>query len=157
MTTFWRNWLVIWCIGLALFGLSLYGAAFSATTRPAALLFNLFGNLLPAEPDRYLRFAVSLMGAVSLGWAMTMLAAFRAAWALESAAANALWRRITVAMLVWYVLDSVASVATGFAINALSNTALLVAYLVPVLASGVIGTGPRRGGLEPACSAGLGG
>jgi hypothetical protein len=144
MTTFWRNWLVIWCIGLALFGLALYGAAYPATTGPARMLFALFGNPLPPEPDRYLRFAVPLMGAVSLGWALTMLAALRLAWTAEPDAGTALWKRVTVAMLVWYVLDSAASVATGFPINALSNTALLVAYLVPVVASGVLTTVTAR-------------
>ena len=138
MTLFWRNWLVVWSIGVGLFGLVLYGAAYSATTAPAAAIFALFDNPLPPEPDRYLRFAISLMGAVTFGWGVTSYAAFRAAWWLDAAAAAPVWRLITAAMLLWYLIDSAASVATGFWLNAVSNTVVLALYLVPVLASGVM-------------------
>ena len=47
----------------------------------------------------------------------------------ESAAARSLWRGITYAVVAWYVIDSIISVRTGFALNALSNTLFLAAYL----------------------------
>ena len=139
MTRFWRNWLAVWSIGIGLFGLVLYGATFPATTGPAAAIFALFGNPLPEQPDRYLRFAIGLMGAVTAGWAVTIYAAFRAAWALEGGAAGAVWRLITGGLIAWYVIDSAASIATGFWLNAVSNTAVLIGYLVPIAASGVLG------------------
>ena len=146
MTTFHRNWLTIWCLGVGLFGLLLYGAGHAATTGPAAALFALFGNPLPVEPDRYLRFTISLMGAVTFGWAATLYAAFRAAWWLDGAAAAPIWRLITAGVLVWWAIDSAASIATGFGINAVSNTIVLVLFLVPVLASGVLSPTTARTG-----------
>ena len=79
MTFFWQRWLTLWCAGVGVFGVILYGAGFPTTTSVAATIFSAFGNPLPAEPDRYLRFATSLMGAVTAGWAVTYYAAFRAA------------------------------------------------------------------------------
>ncbi len=138
MTKFWQRWLTLWCIGVGLFGLILYGVAFSATTGPAAALFAAFGNPLPPEPDRYLRFATSLMGAVTAGWSITFYAAFRVAWTLEGGQRAAIWRVLTIGVGTWYLIDSYASLMTGFALNVVSNTVVVVAYLIPVFAAGAL-------------------
>lgn len=138
MTLFWQRWLTLWSVGVGLFGLILFGAGFAATTGPAAAVFALFGNPFPVEPDRYLRFTTSLMGAVTFGWAVTYYAAFRAAWLLEPSAAAPVWRILTIGAVVWYVIDSWASVANGFALNAVSNTVVVGLFLVAVVASGAL-------------------
>ena len=148
MTIFWQRWLTIWCIGTGVFGLVLFGVGFPATTSAAGMIFSAFGSPLPAEPDRYLRFAISLMGAVTAGWAVTSYAAFRAAWMLEGTASVAIWRLVTVAMVSWYLIDSFASIANGFALNAVSNTVLIVTYLAPLLMSGVLSRAGRVAGAE---------
>lgn len=136
MNRFWRFWLTCWCFAVGLFGLLFYGVGFSATTSPAAVIFAAFSNPLPNAPDRYLRLTTSLMGAVTAGWAITLYVAFRAAWALDDPIRMYLWRGTTAALLAWFVIDSGASIATGFALNAGSNTILLLAYLIPVLVTG---------------------
>jgi hypothetical protein len=143
MIIFWQRWLTLWCVGVGMFGLILFGVGFSSTTPVAAVIFSAFGNPLPAEPDRYLRFAISLMGAVTAGWAVTYYAAFKAAWALEGAASTTIWRLLSAGAVAWYLIDSFASIANGFGLNALSNTVLMVAYLVPVLRSGVLSRSPH--------------
>ena len=40
MSTFWRNWLSIWCWAVGLFGVVLAGGAFAATSGPARLLLD---------------------------------------------------------------------------------------------------------------------
>jgi hypothetical protein len=45
---------------------------------------------------------------------------------------------MTGAILVWWVVDSSISVALHTPGNAVSNTGLLLLYLIPVLASGVL-------------------
>jgi len=127
------------------FGLILYGVGFPTTTAAAATIFSAFGNPLPAEPDNFFRFSTSLMGAVTAGWAITYYAAFRAAWALTGQMRATVWRILTAGSIAWYLIDSYASNATGFPLNVASNTLLLIAYLVPVLATGVmLHTEPRR-------------
>lgn len=49
-----------------------------------------------------------------------------------------IWREITAAIAVWYGVDCAISIGTGFPLNAVSNTALVIGYLAPVLGSGVL-------------------
>lgn len=133
----WRLWLNLWCVGVFVFGIVLAGAAWEATSGPISAL------LARLHPDgdnsltRAFRFGLGLQGALTMGWAVTMYAAFRAAVALGDAG-TPFWRMVTVGLLIWYVVDSAISIVTGFGLNAVSNTLLVVAYLVPVLASGVL-------------------
>lgn len=136
MSKFWQNWLSIWAAGVTIFGLALAGGAFEATDGLTRALFTLFENPLPEALDSHHRFAIGLMGAVTMGWGMTYHAAFQALHRLDNAAG--LWRAITFASLTWFVVDSAISVATGFWMNAVSNTLLLVAYLIPVGKTGVL-------------------
>lgn len=46
------------------------------------------------------------------------------------------------AILIWCVIDSSLSVATGFGLNKVPNTGLLIAHLIRVLASGALKTAP---------------
>lgn len=142
MTSFWRNWLTIWSGAVALFGLILCGAAFEATDGVARTLLAAMGDAQP-EFDRPLRFAVGLMGAVTFGWGMTLHVAFGAAHRLAPDQARPVWAALTIVTLIWYVVDSAVSIAAGFALNAVSNTVFVIAYLIPVLASGVLTTTER--------------
>lgn len=143
MTDFWRNWLRLWALGVALFGLVLAGAGLSATDGAARALLERMGGA-PVAFDPPLRFAVALMGAVTLGWALTMLAAMRAAGTM-GAAARRLWRGLLGAMLVWFAIDSALSIATGFTLNAVSNSLLLALFLWPLWRSGVLRDGAQEG------------
>lgn len=138
MTTFWRNWLRFLCVGIAVFGLVMLGTGWPASDGAARAVFALFGSPLPVEPDRYLRFTASLIGAVTLGWAVVLYAAFRALWALDHATAAPIWRALTLGAVIWYVTDSAASIANGFALNAVSNTLIMALLFVPVLQAKVL-------------------
>ncbi len=141
MTAFWRTWLTLSCLGAGLFGLVLYGAAFSATTAPTALFLDLIGKPWPAEPGEHLRFAFGLMGAITIGWMMTLYTLLRAAWSLGEAEARPLWRGAGLAIAVWYVIDSYVSIATGFPLNAVSNTVLALFMLLPLVVTGKLKAG----------------
>jgi hypothetical protein len=136
MTTFWRTWLTLSCLAAGVFGVVVYGAAFAATTAPIALFLDLIGNPWPAEPGKHLHFAFGLMGAITIGWMMTLYTLLCAAWSLGDAEAQPLWRGAAISIAVWYVIDSYVSIATGFPLNAISNTALAGAMLLPILVTG---------------------
>jgi hypothetical protein len=139
MTTFWRNWLTIWGWAVAAVGLLLTGAAFPGPDAPTRVLLGLMAGEPLGSLDDVSRFSIALLGAVTLGWGLTLLAAFDAAHALGREG-RSVWARLTTAVLVWWAVDSALSVATGFALNAASNTLFLAGYLVPVLRSGVLGS-----------------
>lgn len=137
MSTFWRNWLNVWAWVVIVFGLVLAGGGLDATDTIAETGFAIVGGGVPMEWTPQLRFSVALMGAVTMGWGVSYLALFMAAHRL-GVEAGPVWRLATVGMIVWFAIDSALSVATGFWINALSNTGLAIGYLVPVLASGAM-------------------
>lgn len=136
MSEFWRRWLVLWCWTVMLFGLVLAGAGLEATSGPARLAFAILGPGHPLPPvlDPTLRFSIGLMGAVTIGWGATMLATV-----IAGNGTPRLWRAITVGLVAWFVIDSTLSVATGFPLNAVSNTVLLVFYLIAMRGIGAFG------------------
>ncbi|MEQ1818466.1 MAG: hypothetical protein ABL871_07620 [Terricaulis sp.] len=137
MTQFWSNWLLVWCWGVLAFGALLVTAAIPGLDGAARMLFGLFAPN-PATAFTFdlpaVRFGLGLQGALTIGWAMTMFAVLHAAKTVGAP----IWRSLTFALLAWYVIDSAISVSTGFWLNAVSNTALIVTYLIPVLASSAL-------------------
>ncbi len=140
MSGVWKTWLDAWVAVVVIFGLVLAGGGLDATDGAVETLLGVLGGT-QIEWTAPLRFSVALMGAVSVGWGFTFAAAFMAARRLGDVAAP-VWRMITVAVAVWFVIDGALSIATGFALNVASNIVLLVGYLVPVLASGALRTKP---------------
>ncbi len=138
MSAFYEKWMILWAWGIVLFGAVLAIFAFAPLEGPSRLLFELFENPIPDPADQHHRFAIGLMGAVSIGWGLTFLAAFKAAFRLEGAAAAQVWRALLAAGIVWYVVDNIISVHTGFWMNCISNTALTILFLIPLLRSGVL-------------------
>ncbi len=138
MSEFYRQWLNIWAWGVIAFGAILALFALPATELPSRLFYEVIGNPIAAEPDRHFRFAMGLMGCISMGWGLTMLTCFKAAALLDEEKAGSVWRGFTFAALFWFVTDSAASIYTGFPLNAVSNAVLTGLYLIPVWRSGVL-------------------
>lgn len=128
----WQAQMQIWCGAVMVFGLVLMGGAFEATSAGVSALFAILDGPGPMTWTPVLRFSLALMGAVTLGWGATVLAVVRGTGDMASAQSLALWRGITAALLLWYVVDSGLSIATGFWRNALSNTVLIGWYLLLV-------------------------
>ncbi|HAY07101.1 MAG TPA: hypothetical protein PKV67_08235 [Hyphomonas sp.] len=137
MSNFWKTWMQIWCWGVILFGAVLAGGAFPATDAAVRTLYSILGGA-PATPEMFdapgMRFSVGLMGAVTLGWGATILGLLPA---IHQAGAPA-WRGLTLALAIWFVIDGAISVATGYGLNNLPNTALAALYFIPVLTTGVL-------------------
>ena len=138
MSAFYQNWLKVWAWGVIAFGAILAMFAFGPLESPTRLLFEIFGNPIPEAADQHHRFSIGLMGAVTLGWGLTFLAAFKAAFQLEGQAANQVWRALTMGAIVWYVIDNSISIHTGIWMNAVSNTVLMILFIIPIWKSGVL-------------------
>jgi hypothetical protein len=135
------GWMIGWCGALSLFGIILVGAAFEATSAPIRSLFDLFdfwrgsGEL---DLDPYLRFSLAILGAVTIGWSLMLMAVIQATNEFEHRVSRPIWTGITVSFIIWYVIDSILSIVTGFWPNAVSNTILMATFLIPVIRSGVL-------------------
>lgn len=136
MQDFWRRWLDAMCTIVLLFGLIMAGGALPQTELAARLLFE-WQNQGPLEIGRAARVTLGVLGGVMCGWGITLYAAIQAATLLDRPAYR-IWRLILASILIWFVVDSSLSIATGFALNALMNVAFLIGYVMPITASGVL-------------------
>lgn len=132
MSGFWRTWMVGWCWVVAAFGALLAGGATPATSGPARLLLEILNGPAAVTLDDTARFSLAVLGAVTIGWSLTLLAAIEAACQL-GAQGRPVWRMIAISIGVWYVIDSLLSVGTGFGLNMIPNTVLTVAFLTPII------------------------
>ncbi len=137
MSGFWRSWVTVWCWAILGAGVLFAAGAFPATEAGVVLFYDVVvwpidGAQSLAEP--VLRSTVAILGAVMIGWALTMLALTRAA----PAGAAPVWRDFAVAIVVWYLVDSALSVLTGIPLNAISNTLIVAPVLVALLAGGAL-------------------
>lgn len=136
MTKFWRTWLHIWCVSAGLLGLILAGAAFDSTSLPSHIYFQLIGSPDGYGPTSEMRFTLALLGAVTIGWSLTLWTTMQAAFKLNDEEATTIWKLLTLSLLTWFVIDSALSIHTGFGRNALVNTLFLIGFLLPMIKSG---------------------
>jgi len=137
MSGFWRNWLAVWCGAVGVFGAVLIGGGLEATSGPTRLIFDLLNGPMELELNAQMRFSLALMGAVTLGWAMTAAATIQAAILLGERA-TPIWRLLLGGVMVWFVIDTTMSIITGYGINAIPNLVLLATFLLPIIRSGVL-------------------
>ena len=145
MSGFWRNWMTGWCLAAGMFGVVLAGGAFDATSGPTRLLFGVLNGAADFDAGASMRSSLAVLGAVTIGWSLTLLAAIQAANQLGEDG-GPVWRMIAVSLLAWYAIDSGLSIATGFGLNAVPNTIFLASFLLPIFRAGRLRT------LEPKTS-----
>lgn len=142
MSAYWRNWVKLWCLCVGGFGLIITLGAIEATNAPALLLLEILGGGQPVEMTPHLKFALAVMGPVTLGWCLTLFGAVEATRDLPAKAARRLWLWMVAGLLAWAVLDSILSVAVGFGLNVIPNLIYVTAFLIPVVRSGVLRAKP---------------
>ena len=130
MSNFWRSWLDIWCYLVIIFGAVLCGAGIEGYEGVSDTLFR-FLNLNTAPVfNEVERFSIGLLGAITMGWGLTLLYYIRMAH--NNYEGNRVWRQLVFVMLVWYVVDGYISYRTGFTLNIASNTILALGLLFPL-------------------------
>jgi len=138
MSNFWRNWMKLWCLSGALFGVILLGAAFDATMALPKFYFTLLEGPGGLVLDANARISLVILGAVMIGWTLTLLTTIHAANQLDHKAAQPIWFMLTGAMTCWFLIDSSLSVHSGYWRNTLPNLAFMATFLFPLIRSGVL-------------------
>ena len=131
-------WMTGWCAALGLFGMILAGSGFEVTSGPVRILFDVLNGPGELDLNPYMRFSLALLGAGTIGWSLTLMAVIRVANQLEKQVSQSIWIGITASVVIWYAIDSILSIATGFWLNAVSNTIFSATFLIPVIRSGVL-------------------
>lgn len=124
-------------------GLALALAAWPPLAGPIRLLADLLiwpldGSQTLAAPET--RLALAIGGGLMAGWG-TMI--WQLAGAPHACDPDTTRRIVLTSLLVWFAVDSTASVAAGAALNVLANAGFLALFLLPILAL-------RRHRTEPA-------
>lgn len=134
MTQTWTNMVKAWCLGVMGFGGAFALGVFPATDGFAQFFYDLVAWPLDGAGgfDDGARFTVGILGAVTIGWGLTMLLVVD----LAARYGAPVWRTLVIAMTVWLVIDSAISVVAGVPGNAVSNLVFYALFLAPVLAGG---------------------
>jgi hypothetical protein len=137
MTGIWRNWMNIWCITMIVSGLIFVLAAFPATDKVARLFYDFVYWPLDGQSgfSDAARPSIAILGAVFLAFAVLIQSVVKIALDDPS---SPLWRVVTTSVVVWWIVDSAASIICGIPVNVVTNTILLMTFLVPILGSGVL-------------------
>ena len=131
---FWQRWLLVFAVLLILFGV---GMVFFNTTSIFDIFFN--DNINPAfwgsgDPDptalKFQSWVYGLLGATIAGWGIFIFFLVKNPFAQREKWA---WTCIFWGLLLWYVLDTGASIYHGVLFNALFNTAIFLVALIPLL------------------------
>lgn len=131
-------WMTGWCAAVCLLGMILAGSGFEVTSGPVRILFDVLNGPGELDLNPYVRFSLALLGAVTMVWSLTLMAVIQVANQLEKQVSKRLWIGIAASIVIWYVIDSILSIATGFWLNAVSNTIFSATFLIPVIRSGVL-------------------
>jgi hypothetical protein len=131
-------WMTGWCGAVCLFGLILVGGGLEVTSGPVRILFNFLNGPGKLDLNPHMQFSLAVLGAVTIGWSLTLMAAIQAANQLEKRVSKPIWALITASIVIWYAIDSILSTATGFWLNVVSNTIFLTTFLIPITRSHVL-------------------
>jgi hypothetical protein len=129
-------WLRTWAIAIAAAGLLMALSALPGLDWPTRLFVDIAdwpidGSPGLASPEG--RLLAVICGSVTAGWCT--LIALLADRAGRTADAGPL-RCAIISLAVWFVLDSLGSIAVGAWMNAVMNTMILAGFAVPMLAGG---------------------
>lgn len=138
MSSLWQKWMTGWCGAVGLFGIILVGGGLEVTSAPVRILFDFLNGPGKLDLNPHMHFSLAVLGAVTIGWSLTLMAAIQAANQLEKRVSKPIWALITTSLVSWYVIDSILSIATGFWLNAVSNTIFIATFLIPITRSGVL-------------------
>ena len=117
----------------------LFSAAMLLLPAQTQMLFNIvaFGGVaypadIPASAWPYIIFVYRVLGAVMIGWMLAIMAIVQRPFRRGEPWA---WWAVTISVTGWFVIDTSASLLSGFPGNALLNLCFIVAYAMPLFAT----------------------
>lgn len=129
----WINWLTVVTVGVIGFGLFLVVAPGLARQGFSLLVFSSTDRIsnFGAEAASYIELAHAVMGAVMVGWGTALLLVLRGPMRRNL---SEVLKIFSISLLVWFVPDSIFSVASGFWQNAILNLVFAILFAIPLVA-----------------------
>jgi hypothetical protein len=129
---FWWRWLVVVTIVALLLGICFVVLPGLTQTIFNVLFFSGRPLDVGALAARYIAFTTAVLGAVLVGWAAALLGVLFGPF---RAGRREGWLIVAISLVAWYVPDTGASLWYGFWPNAVLNSVLAVAFLIPLAAT----------------------
>ncbi len=127
----WIRWMLTGALVTELVGLVLAALAIFAPEVLVPITSLVFASLEPelvvAGPYRLM---TGIAGGLMLGWGLTLHLALRDPRLREI---RGLWTAVAFGVIAWFVVDGVASLASGAPLNVVGNIAFLALLLPPAL------------------------
>jgi hypothetical protein len=127
----WRKWLIVVTVAVIL-----YSVALMALPEPLTGLFRALFFVAPpraasfgAEATAYVRLVQGVLGAVMIGWMVTICAILVGGFRRQEREA---WNTVALSIAVWFVVGTGFSLAIGNPAHALFNVGFLVAFSLPL-------------------------
>lgn len=127
-----RAWMKFTAFSVAVFGPIFSLGTVEAISEPARWSLDVLAWPIDGTQDfaaSTTRFLAALTGGFLLGWGVMIW--FLATW-VHKVAPEPVRQAVLAGLLAWFLLDSTGSIASGFAINALFNVAVLVILVGPM-------------------------
>jgi hypothetical protein len=127
-----RTALTIVIVGLAVFGTALVLLPGPTTRLFSWIAYGSASRVTAFGPEAvaYVQLVHAILGAITVGWAFTLLGVVAWLWHGDTGRA---WLAVAVPAVVWFVLDTAYSLASGFWRNAVFNALVALALAVPLL------------------------
>lgn len=130
--SFHKTWLLVTAIGIAAFGPVATLATIEGMSEPARWALDLLSwpidGSITYQPQE-MRFLSALTGGFLLGWGV-LIGCLRA-WVYDLAR-EGVRKSVLISLISWFLLDSLGSVLSGTAPNALFNIAVLLFLVGPL-------------------------
>jgi hypothetical protein len=131
ISTFWWRWLVLVVNGVILFSLGFIFLPDLMQSLFNGMFFNTTAAHFGPEATDYLKFVYGVLGAVMLGWMVTLLCVIMRSFRRGEREA---WNTVAISIVIWFVIDSTFSLRMGFPQNAVFNVLFLVLFAIPLAA-----------------------
>ncbi|HHE33216.1 MAG TPA: hypothetical protein ENL07_11550 [Chlorobaculum parvum] len=131
----WIRWLYAVTIAIMLLGMSMVLMPGLAREFFSLLFYFAPGGFqarYPVEANEYILFAHGVLGAVMLGWGVSIFLVIRGPFRRRDSDG---WALLARPMLVWFAADTGFSFYVGFWQNAILNSVLLMLFAIPLAAT----------------------
>ena len=130
--SFWQRWLLVVSIIVVVFGIALALLGGTPVFEWMNSLINqaIWGTpALPADVSVFRQWVYAVLGATVAGWGVFIYFIIRHPFARQERWA---WNCLVAVLIVWYPIDTLASLYAGVGFNALFNTGLLLLLALPL-------------------------
>jgi hypothetical protein len=125
----YTRWLIVVCIGVILFSVMLVFIPQLSQPFFNLLIFQNVANPYAADANNYIAFVYVVLGAVMIGWMVSLLALIAIPFQRKEKWA---WWAVTASVVIWYGVDTTMSVVLGFVPNAVLNTVFVAGFALPL-------------------------